>query len=86
MRGSTGLEVVLLGAIAFRYGWYENKACYTEMKTAGAGLALRYGDLAGASIDWSRTDEQYLEDVDRWMLSLSLVRCSDGLDVRSLFR
>jgi hypothetical protein len=84
-RSSIGLEVGLMRAIAFRYGWRESKRCYSDKKTAGVGAALRYGNIAGLSLDWARTDLEHFDELERWSLSLNLLSCSKGLDLKPLF-
>jgi hypothetical protein len=85
-RGSIGLEAAFFNGISGRYGWREGNKCDDEEKSVGAGLALRYGNLAGISIDWSHSDMGHLNDVDRWMLSLTLWQCTNGLNIEPRYR
>jgi hypothetical protein len=78
-----GVEVTLLRGVAIRFGDH-NAVGSSRQDSWGFGIAARYGDLAGLTFDYSKTDMDMLDDVKRVMLTLRFLGCSDGLDIRAL--
>jgi hypothetical protein len=78
-----GVEVALLGGMAVRLGKH-NAEGSARQDSWGLGGAVRYGDIAGLAFDYAKTDMDLLGDVERFMLTLRFLGCSDGLDIRAL--
>jgi hypothetical protein len=78
-----GAEFVLLDGFAARFGKHNAEGSARE-DSWGLGIAARYGDQAGLAFDYSKTEMDVLDDVERYMLILRFLGCSDGLDIRPL--
>jgi hypothetical protein len=78
-----GVELALLSGLAVRFGKHDAEGS-TRGDSWGVGVAARYGDLAGLTFDYSKTEMDMLDDVERTMLTLSLLGCSEGLDIRAI--
>jgi hypothetical protein len=78
-----GVEVALLGGMAVRFGDYGADGAVRD-DSWGLGGAVRYGDIAGLAFDYAKTDMGLFGDVERFMLTLRFLGCSDGLDIRAL--
>jgi hypothetical protein len=80
-----GIEVKAFDALAARYGWYKAKNSERDASW-GLGGAVRYGDIIGLGFGYSNTDLGILGEVGRYMLTVGLLACSDGFDIRALIR
>jgi hypothetical protein len=78
-----GIEFVLLDGFAGRYGRHEAEDSERD-DSWGLGIQVRYGDLAGLTFEYSKTDLGILGDVERFMLTVRFIGCVDGLDLEAL--
>jgi hypothetical protein len=80
-----GVEIVLPDGIAARFGKHNAEAS-TREDSRGFGIAARYGDIAGLAFDYAKTEMDRLDEVERFMLTVRFLGCSDGLDMRALIQ
>jgi hypothetical protein len=78
-----GVEIVLMDAIATRFGKHNAEAS-ARGDSWGYGASLRYGHIAGLAFDYARTDMDRLDDVERFMLTVRLLKVDQGFDLRAL--
>jgi hypothetical protein len=80
-----GVEIVLLDGLAARFGKHNAEASARE-DSWGLGIAARYGDIAGLAFDYAKTQMDRLDDVERFMLTVRFLGCTEGLDIRALIQ
>ena len=78
-----GIELTVLSGLSARYGTY-HKDGGDRRNSSGWGLAARYRDIVGLSLDYSTTEFEVLGDVERYMLRLAVINCRRGIDVRQV--
>jgi len=78
-----GIELTVLSGLSARYGTY-HKDSSERRNSSGWGLAARYRDIVGLSLDYSTTEFELLGDVERYMLRLAVINCRRGIDVRQV--
>jgi hypothetical protein len=78
-----GIELTVLSGLSARYGTC-HKDGSERRNSSGWGLAARYRDIVGLSLDYSTTEFELLGDVERYMLRVAVINCRRGIDVRQV--
>jgi hypothetical protein len=82
---ATGIEITLWDGLALRWGRYEPEEGPESVTARGFGLRLRYARVIAVGYDWAKSDMgPQTGDVERHMLTISLVNCDRGINIRSL--
>ena len=81
-----GAEITFLDGLALRWGRYEGEQETATVTTRGFGLGLRYGKAVAVAYDWAESHRlgSQTGDIDRHMLTIRVVRCDRGIDLRSI--